>query len=136
MKESLDLKTIINVAPPIIYNAWLDSHLHSGMTGGEAKINTKVGSTFTAWNGYITGTNIELIPNQKIIQNWRTSEFNPNDESSILTIVLKEIENGTELTLIHKNIPEGQTQYKNGWVENYFDPMKNYFENSNAINRS
>jgi activator of HSP90 ATPase len=98
------------------------------MTGGEAEINSKVGSPFIAWDGYITGTNIELKSNQKIVQNWRTSEFNKNDESSILTITLKEVENGTELTLNHKNIPEGQTQYKNGWVENYFQPMKNYFE--------
>jgi hypothetical protein len=38
-----------------------------------------------------------------------------------------EVTDGCELTLIHTNIPEAQTQYKQGWIDNYFTPMKNYF---------
>ncbi len=64
----------------------------------------------------------------EITQSWRTSEFEDNDEDSILTIKLDDIEGGTELTLIHKNIPAGQTQYKEGWMENYFEPMKDFFD--------
>ena len=98
------------------------------MTGGEAKCSNEVGSAFTTWDGYIFGENIDLKPNHEIIQSWRTSEFNDDDEDSILKISLNELENGTELTLIHRNIPEGQTQYEQGWKEHYFEPMKNYFE--------
>jgi activator of HSP90 ATPase len=70
-----------------------------------------------------------LISNQEIVQSWRTSEFTDNDEDSKLIIRFKEIESGTALTLIHSNIPEGQTQYKQGWIDHYFIPMKQYFEN-------
>jgi len=129
MKESIKLKVNFKVKPFEIYEAWLDSLQHSKMTGGQAKCSLKIGDSFTAWNGYITGRNIELKPNQEIIQSWRTSDFNENDEDSNLIIQLKELENGTELTLIHSNIPEGQTQYEQGWVDHYFAPMKSYFDN-------
>lgn len=129
MKESLELRYNFKVKPSEIYKAWLDSTQHSKMTGGHAKCSNEIGGNFTAWDGYIEGKNIDLKPNREIIQSWRTSEFDMNDEDSKLLIRLKEIENGTELTLIHNNIPEGQTQYTKGWIEHYFIPMENYFDN-------
>lgn len=128
MKETLELKTTFNVKPHKIYEAWLDSKRHSKMTGGDAECGKEIGDSFTAWDGYISGKNINLIPNQEIIQSWRTSQFKENDEDSNLKIQLREIKNGTELTLTHSNIPEGQTQYEQGWTEHYFKPMKDYFE--------
>ena len=129
MKGSFELKEIFNVKPSIIYNAWLYSEEHSKMTGGEASCGDKIGDKFSAWDGYIQGRNLKLISNQEIVQSWRTSEFTDNDEDSKLIIRFKEIESGTALTLIHSNIPEGQTQYKQGWIDHYFIPMKQYFEN-------
>jgi activator of HSP90 ATPase len=127
MKESSRLKEIFKVKPEVIYNAWLNSETHTKMTGGEAVCEPKQGSKFSAWDGYIFGKNIELVKNQKIVQSWRTTEFNEADEDSILEIRLNELESGTELTLIHTNIPEGETQYEKGWVEHYFEPMKAFF---------
>ena len=125
--EQFELKETFTVKPSVIYNAWLDSDEHAEMTGGDASITSQEGTSYTAWDGYITGSNISLIPNQKIVQTWRTVEFMPDDEDSKLTIVLQEIEEGCELTLIHENIPTGQTQYEQGWVDNYFIPMKQFF---------
>ena len=128
MKESFEIKCKLNVKPSEIYNAWLDSELHTKMTGGEAVCNHEINTVFTAWDEYISGKNIELIPNKKIVQTWRTVEFNESDEDSTVTILLVEIENGTEVTLTHTNIPDGQTQYKKGWEDHYFNPMKTFFE--------
>lgn len=129
MKVSFQIKEKFKVRPEVIFKAWLNSKLHSKMTGGTAFCSSEIGSAFSAWDGYITGTNITLKKNQEIVQTWRTSEFKEDDEGSIVTIQLKELKNGTELNLIHTNIPEGQTQYKKGWKEHYFKPMKNYFQN-------
>ena len=127
MKETVVLSENFKLKPAVIYRAWLDSSSHSKMTGGKAFCSNKVGKPHTEWNGYITGKNIELFENQKIVQIWRTSEFKEKDEDSILSIDLKETSKGTKLTLTHKNIPEGQTQYKTGWVKSYLNPMKEYF---------
>ncbi len=127
MTESFELIEHFNVTPDVIYNAWLDSNQHSAMTGGEAKCSDKVGNEFTAWDGYITGKNIALTPNEEIVQKWRTVEFESHHEDSDLVVELEPDNGGTKLTLIHMHIPEGQTQYKQGWIDNYFEPMKAYF---------
>lgn len=129
MKESLEIKKTFNLKPSAIYNAWLNSEEHSNMTGGEAVCSDAVGGSFTAWDEYISGSNKSLKTDEVIVQNWRTIEFDDSDEDSELTIRLKETDHGCEMTLIHSNIPEGQTQYEQGWVDNYIVPMKAYFEN-------
>ncbi len=130
MKEKFELREIFKVEPSVIYKAWLNSEIHSNMTGGEAHCSDNVGDSFTAWDGYISGKNLELFENQKIVQSWRTTEFSENDEDSILTISLKKLAKGTQLILEHTNIPEGQTQYKQGWVDHYISPMNDFFENN------
>jgi len=98
------------------------------MTGGKALCGNKIGDPFSAWDGYIWGENLELIENKKIVQSWRTTEFSEMDEDSNLTIQFSEIDNGTALRLIHTNIPKGQTQYKQGWINHYLTPMKAFFK--------
>ena len=127
MSEVIELRETFAATTQEIYSAWLSSQLHTRMTGGEANCSDKVGASFTAWDDYISGKNLELFENKKIVQSWRTSEFSQDDEDSILTIQLNEVKEGTELILTHKNIPKGQTQYKQGWIDHYFVPMKEFF---------
>jgi len=122
------LKEKFSIDPITIYNAWLDSKEHSNMTGSEAICSNQEGGEFSAWEGYITGKNIQIIQNKKIVQSWRTSDFRDNDENSELIIDIQEREEGCELLLTHKNIPEGQPDYKQGWIDHYFNPMKEYFD--------
>lgn len=128
MKKSFQIKTTFKVEPYVIYHAWLDSEEHGNMTGGEAQCSDIVGGRFTAWDGYITGTNLSLTPNEEIVQRWRTTEFADTDESSLLTIRLAPYPLGCQLTLIHTEIPDNQPDYEQGWHEQYFEPMKAYFE--------
>ena len=128
MTNVIELRETFAATTQEIYSAWLSSQLHTKMTGGEAHCSDKVGCSFTAWDDYISGKNLELFENKKIVQSWRTSEFSQDDEDSILTIQLNEVKEGTELILTHKNIPKGQTQYKQGWIDHYFVPMKEFFK--------
>lgn len=129
MKEQLRLTETFDASAETIYNAWLDGQKHAEMTGGDAECQPEEGTKFTAWDGYIWGTNTSLTPNKEIVQTWRTTEFEEEDEDSHLKVQLKDIDGGCEVTLIHTNIPEGQTQYEQGWVDHYFEPMKEYFNN-------
>ena len=130
MKINFEVSAEITAAPQEIYNAWLDSDQHSAMTGGKAIVSGVVGESFTAWDGYIEGRNIELEPGTKIIQHWRTSEFGNSDENSRLEVVFEARREGTIVTIRHSNLPEHGMQYKMGWVDNYLDPMKEYFSRS------
>jgi activator of HSP90 ATPase len=127
MKRSFELKEHFPVSSEILYRAWLTGDEHGKMTGGDASCSDQVGADFTAWDEYISGRNIKLTRNEEITQSWRTAEFKESDENSELIIRFRDTENGCELTLIHNNIPPGQPDYKQGWIDNYFTPMKKYF---------
>ncbi len=121
------LKTKINTTAEKIYKAWLTSEGHSGMTGGSAHVSDKIGDKFTAWDVYIEGKNLELDPYRRILQSWRTSQFEEHEEDSQIEVLLNEVDGETELTLIHRNVPESGEHYKKGWDVHYFQPMKEYF---------
>lgn len=113
-----------------VYTGWLNDKVHSAFTGGaKARIDAQEGGTFNVWDGYITGTNVEIFPYKRIVQKWRTSEFTPEDEDSLLELFFTYKDGYTLITFTHTNIPEGQgNQYKKGWKEHYFKFMKKYFE--------
>lgn len=121
------VKTIINTSAKNIYSTWLSSEGHTNMTGGEATISAKVGDNFTAWDGYIEGTNIALEPYTRILQSWRTTQFEEQEPDSQIEILLREVEGQTEITLIHSKVPESGEHYIKGWDNHYFKPMKDYF---------
>ena len=128
MNTSILLKEQFSIAPDTLYKAWLTSEEHTAMTGGEAICTNNLGDTFSAWDGYISGTNLALNPNKEIKQAWRTTEFGDNDPDSELIIQFEKNEEVCLLTLIHNNIPDGQSDYEKGWIEHYFKPMHAYFE--------
>lgn len=127
MKEQFEFNEIFPVSPAVLYDAWLSSEGHSQMTGGKAECSREIGASFSAWDGYIFGKNILLCLNEEIIQAWRTSQFKEEDEDSELIIRFKEIPGGTEMTLIHRNVPAGEKHYHQGWIDHYISPMKSYF---------
>lgn len=117
-----------NVSPEVIYKAWLNSKSHSAMTGSPASISDKPGAIFSAWDGYIEGENLELEKNRRIMQTWRTADFDKNQDDSLLEIELLPIDGGgTKLILRHSNLEDQDMQYKKGWKDHYFEPMKKYF---------
>ena len=128
MTFAFTVSATIPATPKAIYDAWLDGKQHGLMNGGgQATGSTNVGGKFTAWDGYINGRNLELVPRRKIVQSWRTTEFTDTDEDSQITVTLAKAARGTKVTLRHINVPDTHTTYKSGWVEYYFAPMKVYF---------
>lgn len=128
MPESIRLTAEFPVTPDELYRAWLSSAEHTAFTGSEAVIFPKVGKEYTAWDEYISGKNLELYPGRKIVQTWRTSEFNEDDPDSKVVINFEIMPGGCMLVLEHSNIPDGDGQkYADGWEEFYFEPMRVYF---------
>lgn len=128
MPYTYTLTSIIPATPQEIYQAWLDSEAHTEMTGAEAVMSDEVGAEVSAWDGYITGSNLELVPHERIVQAWRTTEFADEHDDSIVTVTLEPVEEGTLLTLVHSNVPNEHRSYEEGgWESQYFEPMKAYF---------
>ena len=128
MTEQIEVSGTLAASPAKIYVAWLSSAGHTAMTGSPAETTYQAGGRFTAWDGYISGQNVQLEPNKRIVQSWRTSEFPDGAPDSRLEVVLEPVADGTRITFRHSNIPAGQgASYEKGWREFYLEPMAKYF---------
>jgi uncharacterized protein YndB with AHSA1/START domain len=128
MTYTFTLSDIIPASPEAIYDAWLDSRGHSAMTGGKATASAEVGGAFTAWDGSISGRNVQLIPGTRIVQSWRTTQFPPGHQDSTITVLLAAAPGGTRVSITHASVPDDHKGYEDGgWQDHYFTPMKAYF---------
>jgi activator of HSP90 ATPase len=120
IRQSVTFKTI----PHEVYEALMDSRKHARFTGAKARISRKVDGKFTAYDGYIEGVNLNLVPDKKIVQSWRGSDW-PEGHYSRATFSLKKVKNGTHLTFTQSGVPDQYyNDIKQGWHDYYWRPMK------------
>ncbi len=123
-------KVFIKAKPVEVYDAYIDAEMHSEFTGSPATSDPKIGGKFTAWDGYITGTYVELDKGKRIVQEWTSSDFPEGTPTSRLEIVLKEKKDGTDLIMTHSGVPDDLAEsIGQGWKDYYWEPMKQYFKN-------
>jgi activator of HSP90 ATPase len=122
-------KTVTFMASPHeVYEALMDSAKHAAFTRSAAEISRQVGGEYTAYDGYIAGKNLELVPDRKIVQTWRAVDWEEGHFSTI-TFELTPVPEGTRLDFTHENVPDGtEEEFTQGWIDNYWDPMKAYLE--------
>jgi len=91
-----------------------------------AEISREVGGAFTIFGGHIVGRQIELVPNQRIVQAWRVVDWKPGDYS-IARFDLTEEETKTKLVFDHKGFPRGTAEHlAAGWEEHYWEPLRKF----------
>jgi activator of HSP90 ATPase len=128
--DEFTISIVLPVTAERLYKAWLDSKEHTAFTIQPANIDPELEGSFSVWDGYIVGENLELQPFSRILQSWRTSDFPEDAEDSMLELSFIETNEGTELMIHHYNLPEGHGPgYEEGWHDYYFVPMEDYFSN-------
>jgi len=122
-------KIVLPALPEEVYDALLDPRKHSKFTGSKATGEVKVGTKFTAWDGYISGRNLELEKGKRIVQEWITTDWPENYSPSRLEFTFRRVEGKTELTMVHSQVPAKQgEELTQGWIDYYWEPLKHYFE--------
>jgi len=131
MCKTIKQKVKFEASSKAVYKLLADSKLHSAFSGERANISTKVGGAFSAYSGYITGINVDLLPGKRIVQAWRAKDF-PAGIFSMATFNLAETrDGGTELMLTHRGVPKDLIPgIENGWREYYWNRMKDYLSGS------
>jgi activator of HSP90 ATPase len=87
-------------------------------------VSGAAGGAFTIYGGYIIGRNIELAPNQRVVQAWRVANWDPG-VYSIVKFELLEHDGGTKIVFDHTGFPGDQGQhFADGWNANYWEPMR------------
>ncbi|MFZ0637066.1 MAG: SRPBCC family protein [Candidatus Acidiferrales bacterium] len=122
LHQEVDFKA----SPQRIYEIFLDSKQFAACTGMPATIDATAGGAFSTFGGLIEGRNIELIPNQRIVQAWRPTHWDPG-VYSIVRFELKPKGSETTVVLDHTGFPEGEFDHLDpGWKLRYWDPLKQF----------
>ena len=129
--KSIRQSVTFEASPHEVYEALMDSRKHAKFTGGKATISRKVNGKFSVFDGYAEGTNLELIPDSKIVQSWRAGDW-PEGHYSKVTFSITEVDGVTRLAFTQNNIPaEFRDDIANGWHDYYWEPMKKLLKSKN-----
>lgn len=110
----------------------LSGAVQSGMVpaGKPVEVSPDAGGAFSAFGGHITGRQVELVPNERIVQAWRAASWGPG-QYSIARFQLIEQGSGTKLVFDHTGFPSDQRDHlAEGWKANYWEPLEKYFAQS------
>ncbi len=127
MPTSIHQEVEINADPGDIYPIFMDERVHSDFSGGTSKISTDVGGFASMHDGQIVARNLELEPDQKIVQAWRVVSWEEG-LYTILRIQLTAVENGTRVTLDQTGCAEDTVEHlAAGWRTRYWEPLSERF---------
>lgn len=134
--EAIHMEVIFKASRKRVYEALTDAKqfdkvvmlsaaMKAGMDSGSvaSEITSEAGGAFSIFGGYIRGRFVELVPNERIIQAWRTGGWNPG-VYSIAKFELIEQGAGTKLVFDHAGFPQGEAEHLDaGWKANYWEPL-------------
>jgi activator of HSP90 ATPase len=136
--EAIHQETVFKASPQRIYEALLDAQqfqkveLASGamkaldLEKSPAVISREPGGTFSLFGAYISGRQIELVPNKRIVQAWRTMQWDPG-VFSIAHFELLEQGAGTKLVFDHTGFPAGDGEsLASGWKAHYWEALEKF----------
>jgi activator of HSP90 ATPase len=136
--EAIHQETTFKASPQRIYNALLDAKqfqqvelLSGAMKGSDlnakpAKINPVPGGAFSIFGDYIVGWQLELVPNQRIVEAWREISWGPGIYS-VVRFQLDPHGSGTDLIFDHTGFPAGAGDHLAiGWKEHYWEPLAKF----------
>jgi len=110
-----------------VYKSMTDPQMLNAMMQGGASMNPIEGGSFSLLNGGITGENIKLVPDKKIVQKWRFTSW-PAGHYSKVTIDLAEEDGVTTLALTQESVPSDDAEKtEEGWRRNIWGRAKMMF---------
>lgn len=115
-----------------VYEILLDSKQFTAFSAGRAaEIQSEVGGVFSVFAGHIVGRNLELVPNQRIVQAWRVVTWPEGIYSIARFELVAQTSAGqnsaTRIIFDHTGFPSELAEHlESGWRENYWNPLRKY----------
>jgi len=106
---------------------YLDPGEHAGFTGKPATVSAVAGSSFSAFDGVITGTILQVVPKRLIVQSWRSPHWGPADLDSTLVLTFLTDIDGARIELTQVNVVDADfAGVSHGWEQYYWAPWREY----------
>jgi uncharacterized protein YndB with AHSA1/START domain len=136
--ETIHQEPFIKASRTRVYEALTDAkqfdkivHLSDAMKSmpresQPTQISKEVGGAFALFGGHIGGRQLELVPNERIVQAWRVQGWPPG-AYSIARFQLMEQGGGTRIVLDHQAFPKGLAEHlAAGWKAHYWEPLQKF----------
>jgi activator of HSP90 ATPase len=134
--KTLKQTVTFKASPHEVYEMLMNSRKHQSLSGEPAKISRRVGGKFTAWGSHISGFNLALEPDRKIVQAWRATGWWP-DHYSIAIYDIVKVGGDAKLKFTQIGIPPNRySGHYRGWIEAYWTPMKEIFATGSISERT
>ncbi len=124
---SIHLQEIIPADPHRVYQVLADAERLSALSGKTGSAARTEGEEFAAFDGYVTGRQIELVPDTRVVQTWRFPRWEPG-QHSLVTFTLTKVDGGTCLAIDQHGEPDGWHEHiASNWPTFYFTPLTEHF---------
>jgi activator of HSP90 ATPase len=137
--ESIHQEPVFKVSRKRVYEALTDAKQFNAVVQLSAamksatppgtkpgEISREAGGAFSLFGGYVTGRQIELVPNERIVQAWRAGGWDLGIYS-IARFELVEAGAGTKIVFDHTGFPKGDGEHlAAGWKVNYWEPLEKF----------
>jgi activator of HSP90 ATPase len=138
-QEAIHQETVFQASRKRVYEALTDTkqfdkiiqlspEMQAGKSFGTSPtaISREAGGAFSIFGGHIIGRQIELIPNERIVQAWRVVDWEPG-VYSVARFELVEQGAGTKLVFDHTGFPKGQAEHlAEGWKSHYWNSLEKF----------
>ena len=133
---SIQQQATIPATPAQVYAILADAEALSALSGMGGQAGRSAGEEFSAFDGHVTGRQIDLVPDQCVVQAWRFPVWEPG-RYTIVRFTLAAEDGGTRLVIDQDGEPEGtdalgchQTWHDHldaNWRTFYLTPLTKHF---------
>jgi uncharacterized protein YndB with AHSA1/START domain len=138
-EESIHQETMFKASRKRVFEALTDAkqfdkiiqlspEMRAGQSFGTSPtaISREAGGAFSIFGGHIIGRQVELVPNERIVQVWRVVDWE-RGVYSIAKFELVEQGAGTKMVFDHTGFPKGQAEHlAEGWKGHYWEPLEKF----------
>ena len=113
-----------------LYLMYLDPVAHASFTGGgPVAIQATADTEWSAFDGRIHGRILALTPGRRIVQSWRSFEWQDEEPDSLLVVAFTPAAAGATVDLVQVDVPERlYDTLMAGWPMRYWQPWRSYLE--------
>jgi uncharacterized protein YndB with AHSA1/START domain len=127
MAYDLSLEFTLSGTPERVMQLLTDPVLIRKWSGGEGKVENKIGGRFEMFDGWVIGEVLK-VGKDELAYTWKLTEWPEEVKPTEVHYLLKKDEAGTKVILRHTGFPskEEMDSHKNGWSDYFFDPLEDY----------
>lgn len=125
MTKHIHLEASLPAAPDRIYELLTNGAKFGDVTGKPGKGGGAPGAFFSIFDGWIEGRQIDLVPNERVVQAWRFMDWDPG-VYSIVRFTLSPEGTGTKMVVDQEAVPAAVHEHvRTNWGF-YFEPLSKF----------